>query len=280
MPIALIQTDIYTFIAMVAGAFFLGAALSWYLLWRRRQRKVQVQLDPSNQEQLYLVFSRLSHRLKTAGEVIRGHLHGFRDELPQDAERWRVARRAIAEESAGIDSHITRLDLIVRLGMAEQPLVFEPVNVPGLLEDLMVDLGPAADERGVTLGGIVVKSVRDIPHISADQMALREVFSNLLENSVKYSGQGSEIIAEVKENGSHLQVRISDNGRGMSSETLASLFEAGNRGYRPGAAKGTGMGLRLSKLLIDLHGGEIKGRSAEGKGAEFQVLLPLRRASR
>ena len=75
------------------------------------------------QESLYLVFSRLSHRLKTAGEVIRGHLHGLNDELPRDAERWRVARRAISDEASGIDSSVNRLDLVVHLGMAAQPLV-------------------------------------------------------------------------------------------------------------------------------------------------------------
>ena len=72
-----------------------------------------------------------------------------------DAERWRVARKAVSDEATTINSLTERLDLVVRLGLSGQPLVMEPVNVPRMLEDLMVDLGPSADAKGIVLGGIV-----------------------------------------------------------------------------------------------------------------------------
>jgi signal transduction histidine kinase len=227
---------------------------------------------------MYLLFSRTSHRLKTVGEVIRGHLHRFSDELPQDAERWRVARKAISDEASQLDTLVNRLDLVVRLGMAEQPLVFEPVNVPRLLEDLMVDLGPAADARGMVLGGIVSSSWSNGSQvISADPMALREVFSNLMENAVKHNRPGTEISAEVKEKDGRLQVCIADNGQGMPADVLSTIFEKGSRNYRPGIARGTGMGLYLCKMLVELHGGEISVSSQNDSGTAFQVSLPLRR---
>jgi len=177
-----IQADIASFIAVLIGAGLIGSIITWLLL--RKRRKQDIPKDVDGKETLYLIFSRIDHRLKTAVEVIRGHLHGFNNELPQDAERWRVARRAITEEASEINSLIDRLDLVVRLGMSEQPLVIEPVNIPLLLEDIMVNLGPSADAKGIVLGGLINKAGQDADYISGDASALREVFSNLLENSI------------------------------------------------------------------------------------------------
>jgi two-component system sensor histidine kinase ResE len=271
-----IQTDIYSLVALALGTCIFGVFVTWLIMRRRHQTAPLVQSE--GQGSMYLLFSRISHRLKTVGEVIRGHLHGFSDELPQDAERWRVARKAIRDEASELDTLVNRLDLVVRLGMVEQPLVFEPVNVPRLLEDLMVDLGPAADAKGMVLGGIISSSGTDVSHvISADPMALREVFSNLLENAVKHNRPGTEISAEVKQHDSRLRVRIVDNGKGMPPDLLGDIFEKGSRSYRPGMARGTGMGLYLCKMLVELHGGEISVSSQDGTGTEFQISLPLRR---
>lgn len=271
----LIQADIRSFIAVVIGVGIIGSIITWLLLRKRRKQDTPKEAD--GRETLYLVFSRIDHRLKTAGEVIRGHLHGFSDELPQDAERWRVARRAITEEASEINSLIDRLDLVVRLGMTEQPLVIEPVNVPRLLEDIMVNLGPSADAKDIVLGGVINKASQDAGYISGDASALREVFSNLLENSIRHNGSGTEVTAEVTQQDRNLLVRIIDNGKGMSQEILSHLFEKGTKSYHPRTTQGTGTGLYLCKLLLQLHGGQIAAKTVEGKSTEFRILLPLRR---
>ena len=201
MPTIEVRTDVLSILGVATLCLLIGAAGTWLLM--RRRRSPSDPLNVGEGEGLYIVFSRLSHRLKTVGEVIRGQMHGFTEELPNDPERWRVARRAIGEESAEI-SGLT----VVRLGMTGQPLVMEPVNVPRLLENLMVDLGPAADAKGLLLGGIVSNSGQDIPHISADPLALKEVFSNLMENAIKHNGAGTEVTAEVKREASKLVVRM------------------------------------------------------------------------
>lgn len=104
-----VQTDIYSLIALVLGALVSGGSVAWWLTrrWSRSNPPVEIE-SPSD---IYLLFSRTSHRLKTVGEVIRGHLHGFTDELPLDAERWRVARKAITDGASEIDTLVNRLDL-------------------------------------------------------------------------------------------------------------------------------------------------------------------------
>ena len=171
-----------------------------------------------------------------------------------------------------------RLDLMVRLGMSGQPLVIEPVNIPALLEDIMIDLAPAAEAKGLVLGGVVRGEDAEVPHISGDQAGLREVFSNLLENAVKHNSAGTEITAEVRANRRRLEITISDTGAGVSPELLDTMFSRGNRRYVPGQNRGTGMGLYLCKMLVELHGGTISAASRDGQGTFFTISLPLRRA--
>ena len=103
MPNLVIQTDIYSLLLLALGGCAFGVIVGLGIGWLRRRRS-------------------RPDRLKTAGEVTRGQLHGFSDVLPQDAERWRVARRAIMEEASGINRLVERLDLVVRLGMAGHPM--------------------------------------------------------------------------------------------------------------------------------------------------------------
>ena len=171
-----------------------------------------------------------------------------------------------------------RLDLMVRLGMSGQPLVMEPVNIPLLLEDLMINLAPAAEAKGIVLGGVVRGEDEGVPHISGDEAALREVFANILENGVKHNAAGTEITGEVRHTANQLTVTISDTGAGIPQELVSTMFSRGNRRYAPGQNRGTGMGLYLCQLLTELHGGSISVSSEQGSGTEFVITLPLRRS--
>lgn len=264
-------------LALVLVCVGAGVAGTW-LPARRRPSGPAVEVDRN--KGLYLIFSRLSHSLDTAGKIIIGNLGGFTDDLPRDAERWRVARRAIEEEASALGRLTERLSVIVRVGMAEQPLVMDAVNVAYELEKLLIGLGPAAEAKGIILECKVNNQGRAVPHISADRMALKEVFSILLENAVKHNGPDVQVTGHVHQERDQLVVRIMDNGKGIPQDVLGRVFESGTRGHFPGSPSGTGMGLYLCRVLVQLHGGEITARSPAdgGKGTEFRIILPLRRA--
>jgi signal transduction histidine kinase len=272
-----ILTDIWSLAGVMLAALIAGAGITFWLC--RKSRTENKPRDKVQREALYLIVSRLAHRLKTATEVMRGHLHGFSDELPRDAERWKAARKAIAEETEGINTLIEKLDLLVRLGMEQHPLIIEPINVARMLEDLMVELGPAADAKGIFLGGVVTSSDQDKLYVSGDASALREVFSNILENSLKHNGKGTEIKAEIKQQDHLLTVCINDTGKGISPDILSGLFNKVSLNYRPKKTRGTGMGLYLCKVLVELHNGRISASSHNGQGTEFCIQLPLRRTN-
>gem|GEM_PF-458310 len=150
MLLAIYLVEGWFLLAILSVSFLLRMFL--LALVRRIRRKGPLKSGTDVNEALYLTVSRLSHQLKNTGEVIRGHLHGFTDQLPQDEERWRVARRVIGDEALEVGNLTQHLDLMVRLGMSGQPLVMEPVNIPLLLEDLMINLAPAAEAKGIVLG--------------------------------------------------------------------------------------------------------------------------------
>ena len=273
----LLQTDIWSVIAVILAGIIAGWAVTYYFLRRKWSRSRSS--DIKEKEELYLVFSRISHRLKTAVEVIRGHLNGLGVDLPDNVKRWQAARQAIAEETSGVGSLTERMDLVVRLGMAEQPMIIEPVNISRMLEDVMVELGPAADAKGILLGGKVADMAGDSCYVSGDASALREIFTNLLENAIKHNEAGTEIITDIKHDDGSLLVSISDTGKGIPSDILNNLFKKASPNYHPKMIKGSGMGLFLCKLLVELHGGSITANAVEGKGTEFSIRLPLRRTS-
>lgn len=275
MLLAIYLVEGWFLLAILSVSFLLRMFL--LALVRRIRRKGPLKSGTDVNEALYLTVSRLSHQLKNTGEVIRGHLHGFTDQLPQDEERWRVARRVIGDEALEVGNLTQHLDLMVRLGMSGQPLVMEPVNIPLLLEDLMINLAPAAEAKGIVLGGVVRGEDKEVPRISGDEAALREVFANLLENAVKHNGKGVEITGEVRHATNQIIVTIFDTGKGIPQELVSTMFGRGNRRYAPGQNRGTGMGLYLCQLLTELHGGTISVSSEEGSGTTFETTLPLRR---
>ena len=275
MLLAIYLVEGWFLLAILSVSFLLRIFL--LALVRRIRRKGPLKSGTDVNEALYLTVSRLSHQLKNTGEVIRGHLHGFTDQLPQDEERWRVARRVIGDEALEVGNLTQHLDLMVRLGMSGQPLVMEPVNIPLLLEDLMINLAPAAEAKGIVLGGVVRGEDKEVPRISGDEAALREVFANLLENAVKHNGKGVEITGEVRHATNQIIVTISDTGKGIPQELVSTMFGRGNRRYAPGQNRGTGMGLYPCQLLTELHGGTISVSSEEGSGTTFETTLPLRR---
>lgn len=269
------QSGILTFILLMIGAIVLGVILG-YLIKKWRTPLTVSNTPVATDENLYLAFSRISHHLKSSGEIVRGHLRGFTDELPEDSERWRVARRTIFDEATQISTMVERLDILVRIGMTDAPLVTEPVNIPGLIEELMMGLAPAADAKGVTLNSIVKGVEERHSLVSGDPSALREVFSNLLENAVTHCGTGSEVTAEIRGSSAKINVLVRDTGVGMDETQLANLFTPGGRNHQPGIRRGTGMGLYLTRMLVELHGGTITASSKLGTGTSFEVTFPLR----
>ena len=106
---------------------------------------------------------------------------------------------------------------------------------------------------------------------------MRQVLTNLVDNAIKFSPPDSKVIIRSKEEEGFVRVEVQDFGPGIPKDQLPLMFRKFNRFLRPikEQVKGTGLGLYLSKYFIELHGGSIRLKSEEGRGATFTFTLPL-----
>jgi signal transduction histidine kinase len=168
---------------------------------------------------------------------------------------------------------------MLRLARAEQWAAgsarrdLEAVEVAATCESALEHLAPVARERGVT-----IHFVSDGPMpMRADADDLELVWSNLLENAIRFSPAGGDVQLRARSNGRRGYVEVEDNGPGIPQSELAHLFERFHRGDSSRARNtgGYGLGLAISKALIEAYGGTITPQSGPGQGTRMVVEVPL-----
>jgi two-component system sensor histidine kinase KdpD len=116
----------------------------------------------------------------------------------------------------------------------------------------------------------------DIPLVQADEVLLEQVLSNLLENVARHTPSGTAIEISATVADGRLDVRVRDHGPGLAPGDAKRVFEKFHQGTRERAQSGFGLGLAISKAIVDAHGGTISARNAPGGGAEFFFSIPAR----
>jgi len=160
-----------------------------------------------------------------------------------------------------------------RLESGRVRLVQEPVDLTQLLRDTVLLIEPQARERGISVEQVLL----DEPLIVVgDEGRLRQVFLNLASNGVKYNRDEGRLCFAARRADGYVEVSVSDTGEGIPQESLDKLFQ---RFYRvPGTenvVRGTGLGLNITKSLVEAHGGSIAVESVVGEGTTFTITLPL-----
>lgn len=181
-----------------------------------------------------------------------------------------------------IRSHRMTLQLVETLmdvyrnDMRKLVLNREPLNLVRLAEEVIVQLTPLATSRQIHLclrqGG---SEFRQSGWVKADAFQVQRVFNNLITNAINHSlrGQRIEILIEFKNN--YHQVKILDEGQGIADSEISHLFDRFYQGYGDRQAKGTGLGLYLSRQIIEAHGGTIWAEPRSPQGSIFAFCLPL-----
>ena len=214
----------------------------------------------------------VSHEFRTPLSSIIG----FGALLEREGERMDAETRAeylgIVLRNARHLLHIVN-DLLniskVEAGTLEVTLV--PLRAAEVAAAVITAMGPQADERGVRLR----REDEDAPAALADSGRLRQVLFNLLENAIKYSPAGSEIVVRTREHQGEVRVEVVDRGPGIDPTDQDRLFKEFSRVNPPGMrVVGAGLGLALSRMLTAAMGGRIGVDSAPGRGSTFWVALP------
>ena len=115
----------------------------------------------------------------------------------------------------------------------------------------------------------------NLPAIAADRASLSEVMANLIDNAIKYSNEGGVITVSAKQKGDFIDFTVTDQGIGMPASVVKNLFQKFYRSHRSReTVAGSGIGLYISKAIVESHGGTIAVRSAEGEGSTFTASIP------
>ncbi len=215
--------------------------------------------------------SRMSHELRTPLNAILGFAQLLvRDKLP--VEQADNAREIVHAGRHLLDLINEVLDL-ARIESGKFTVSLEPLPLLPLLEDCMALIRPQADARAISM---TVRSPDRRQQVQADRTRLKQVLLNLLSNAVKYNRQGGAVHVHCVSEEDTLQIRVTDTGTGLSAEQQLRLFVPFERlDAERTAVEGAGIGLALSKRLVEHMQGQIGVQSAPGAGSTFWVRLPL-----
>ncbi len=217
-----------------------------------------------------------THELKTPLIPIKSQaqllLSGGYGELSKEQKD---AIDMIFKSEARLENLISDIMDISKSNSKKIKYVFEKTNLSNIITESVNNMKVVADERKVNLTLI---SIPELPKLTLDARRITQVIGNLLNNALKFTPEGGNIIVEVKKGKKMVTTTVSDTGIGMNKETLSKLFTPFFQADSNIARKypGTGLGLSISKIIVEAHGGTIKVESkGEGKGSTFVFDLPL-----
>jgi PAS domain S-box-containing protein len=216
--------------------------------------------------------SRVSHELRTPLSAIIG----FADLLTHTSEldeRQRVFADSVVKAADHLLELVDEVLDLARVESREMAMSPEPVNIEDLLTGVIDMLRPQADTKEIelptTLPALAVR------HVLADRQRLKQVLVNLVSNAVKYNRRGGRVDFPITSDGDRIAIGVSDTGAGIPQEMVGRLFVPFDRlGAERTAVPGTGLGLALSKALVEAMDGEIRVDTHEGSGSTFTVVLP------
>jgi CheY-like chemotaxis protein len=217
--------------------------------------------------------SRMSHELRTPLNAILGFSQLLERQNPSETQLQRI--KYVLKAGRHLLDLINEVLDISRIDAGTFQVSLEPVCVSDAIREAIDIIRPLAAERGLSL------SAADVPqsdcHVIADQQRLKQVLLNLLSNAVKYTPLGGAITVTAGNNAANrVRLAVHDTGAGIPAEKISRLFTPFERlGAENSDVEGTGLGLALSRRLLDAMHGSIGVDSEIGSGSTFWIELPL-----
>jgi signal transduction histidine kinase len=224
----------------------------------------------------------MSHELRTPLNAIIGFADLMVTEIhgPLGDEQYRDYARLVSDSGSHLLSLINDVLDLARLDASQLTLAEDIIDVDRMLHDSVRMIGPQADKAGVSVSWLSEASGF---HLNADTRRVRQVMLNLLSNAVKFTPKGGSITIDAKPNGNSgiggFTIAITDTGIGMSPEEIPVALERFGQidNGLDRRFEGTGLGLPLAKLLMEIHGGAMILSSTPGFGTSVILSFPADR---
>jgi len=218
----------------------------------------------------------VSHELRTPLTSIQGYAETLLDSTPENGAPTREFLEIIRKNSSRMSRLTEDLLTLARVESGETRFDVEPVPPAELLHDAEESFREIARTHGIDLHIQSAPSPESLSPVLADREAIHQVFSNLIDNALKYGASGGRIVLGGRPVHHAVEFSVRDFGAGIPSEHLPRLFE---RFYRVDKARsresgGTGLGLAIAKHIMLAHGGAIRAESDLAHGSTFLFTLP------
>lgn len=215
-----------------------------------------------------------AHELRGPITVIRGYLDILRPELDaalSDDQKLLFDRLDVS--SSRLSGYIGNILNAARFDRRHLKLHLREERLVDIYRLVADDMALRASTQGRLL---MVNIADDMPTVAADKNSLSEVIANLIDNAIKYSREGGQVNVTAAVEGNTVRFDVQDFGVGMPGSVVSSLFGKFYRSHRSKhTVSGTGLGLYISKAIVESHGGHMSVTSTEGEGSTFGFSLPL-----
>ncbi|HET7506058.1 MAG TPA: ATP-binding protein [Kofleriaceae bacterium] len=221
-----------------------------------------------------MFLANMSHELRTPLNAVIGLADLLLLERDPLIERQREYLGGIASSGRHLLALVNDVLDLAKIEAGKQELSLQSIHVHNAIEDGMAAIVPLANERGVMLEPATIVAV---PTVRADRVRLRQILYNLISNAVKFTNRGGTVRIRALRDGDRVSIAVIDTGIGIAPADLSRLYRTFEQltlpsGDRPG---GTGLGLALTKRLVEMHGGTIDVESELGVGTTFTVRIPV-----
>jgi signal transduction histidine kinase len=218
----------------------------------------------------------VSHELKTPISALQARLENLLDgvEAPDPA-----VLQVMLQQAQRLSRLVDQLLDLSRLESGDIPLDREALDVAALVRQVAGEIGVSQADH---LVDVRVEVPPGVPPVWADRERVHQVLFNLLDNAVRYTPPGGEVVVTASSTGERCEIRVEDTGPGIPPAHLPFLFE---RFYRVDQARsrgegGTGIGLAIARSVVEAHGGRIWAETVVGQGSVFAFELPFAAADR
>ncbi|MFV0517849.1 MAG: sensor histidine kinase [Aminipila sp.] len=240
----------------------------------RKTLKANAERDIRSQVERNMLMANLSHDLRTPITTIKGYLEGIKDGVANSPEKMDKYLDTIYSKTIVLQKLVDNMAEYSELELGKMQYAFEFINLTELLVELSDNYNQEVSERSINMKSCITnESLIAV----VDKSKLKRVFDNLISNAIKYNKENGEIkLSMEKEQGGAL-ICISDTGNGIKEADIDKVFDGFYRGDAARSnIKGNGLGLGISKQIIESHHGKIWIKSEENIGTEVYIYLPLR----
>lgn len=215
-----------------------------------------------------------AHELRGPITVIHGYLDVLSDELHDELDDdYRALMERLTVSASRLSSYVNNILNASKFDRRHFKLHLGERKLQNIYHSVEQDLQMRARTQNRLLS---VDIPADLPTVAADKNSVGEVITNLVDNGIKYSNEGGQVVVKARTLGNFVEMSVSDSGIGMPANVVQKLFTKFYRSHRSReTVAGTGLGLYISKAIIESHGGKMSVRSSEGHGSTFTFTLPI-----